>query len=158
MFRDPETGKWGSRHLLKDCKKARKIYRAFARLVPQNGQHDNQVAPAAQPGVQLALQAPPAPVANPAQAALAFYPQQQQQPQQQPQDPANVFPAARGQINMIQKGRPSNRTQKIITRQVYQAITNPPAVPDYLRGSETAITFSRRTTRRRYHDPGTPLW
>ena len=62
-----------------------------------------------------------------------------------------MFPAARGQINMIQKGRPSNRTQKLITRQVYQALVNPPAVPDYLRGSETAITFSRAD-----HPPAIP--
>ena len=52
---------------------------------------------------------------------------------------------------MIQKGRPSNRTQKLITRQVFQAITNPPAVPEYLRGSETVITFSRAD-----HPPAVP--
>ena len=28
-FRNPETGKWGSSHLLKDCRKARKIYQAM---------------------------------------------------------------------------------------------------------------------------------
>ena len=44
---------------------------------------------------------------------------------------------------MIQKGHPSNRCQKLITRQVYQAMTSPPAVPDYLHESETKITFSR---------------
>ena len=43
---------------------------------------------------------------------------------------------------MIQKGRLSNRCQKLISRQVYQAMASPPAVPDYLRGSEIEITFS----------------
>ena len=33
MFRNPETGKWGSRHLLKDSKKARKIYQAMQKIV-----------------------------------------------------------------------------------------------------------------------------
>ena len=52
---------------------------------------------------------------------------------------------------MIQKGRPSNRCQKLISRQVYQAIASPPAVPDYLRGSETEIMFSRAD-----HPPAVP--
>ena len=69
MFRNPETGKWGSNHLLKDCRKARKIYEAMQKLVTP--------APAAQPLAQLAIQAAPPPaVANPAQAAGAFLQQQ----------------------------------------------------------------------------------
>ena len=46
-------------------------------------------------------------------------------------------------MNMIQKGRPSNREQKLITRQVNLASMAPPAVPEYLKGSETSITFYR---------------
>ena len=76
MFRNPETGKWGSRHLLKDCKKARRIYQAMQKIVaPQAKQPALQAAPAAQPVAQLAIQAASAPapaVANPAQAAGAF--------------------------------------------------------------------------------------
>ena len=111
-------------------------------------------APAAQPVAQLAIQAAPASalaVANLAQAAGAFLQQQQQPQQEAPPAVHDAYPAARGQLNMIQKGRPSNRTQKIITRQVFQAITCPPAVPDYLRGSETPITFSRAD-----HPPAVP--
>ena len=52
---------------------------------------------------------------------------------------------------MIQKGRPSNRCQKLISRQVYQAMTSPPAVPDYLRGSETEIMSSQAD-----HPPAVP--
>ena len=89
---------------------------------------------------QLAIQAAPA-NNNTTQAAGTF-------PQQQPQHDVQIvahdaYPTARGHINMIQKGRPSNRAQKLITRQVLQATTSPRAVPDYLRGSETAITFSK---------------
>ena len=44
---------------------------------------------------------------------------------------------------MIQEGRPSNRQQKQVTRQVFLATSAHPSVPEYLRGSETEITFSR---------------
>src|SRR3954465_15775066 len=44
---------------------------------------------------------------------------------------------------MIQEGRPSNKQQKQVTRQVFLATSTHPAVPEYLRGSETEITFSR---------------
>ena len=101
MFRHPETGKWVANHLLKDCRKARKIYEAM--------QHIIAPTPAIQPAAQLTIQAPPPPAAAPpAHAAGAF--QQQQQPQQEAPPPAqDAYPAPRGQLNMIQKGRPSNR-------------------------------------------------
>ena len=61
-------------------------------VAPQATQPALQAAPVAQPVAQLALQAAPAPVVpNPAQAAGAFY--QQQQPQQEAPD---AYPAARG--------------------------------------------------------------
>ena len=44
---------------------------------------------------------------------------------------------------MIQKGRPTNRVQKKITRQINLAMATPPAIPEYLSGSESCITFSR---------------
>src|ERR1041385_1788203 len=44
---------------------------------------------------------------------------------------------------MIREGRPSNRQQKQVTRQVFLAVSLHPAVPEYLRGSKTEITFSR---------------
>ena len=48
-----------------------------------------------------------------------------------------------GRMFMIQKGRPSNRDQKLITRQVYLAVKSPPAVPEYLNWSHASITFNR---------------
>ena len=44
---------------------------------------------------------------------------------------------------MIQKGRPTNRVQKKITRQINLAVETPPAIPEYLSGSESCITFTR---------------
>src|SRR5664279_343930 len=55
---------------------------------------------------------------------------------------------------MIQKGRPSNRSQKLITRQVHLALVAPPAAPEYLRGSEQSITFSREDHPPRVPRPG----
>src|SRR4051812_29249791 len=52
---------------------------------------------------------------------------------------------------MIQEGMPSNRQQKQVTRQVFLATSSHPAVPEYLRGSETEITFSRED-----HPPAIP--
>ena len=46
------------------------------------------------------------------------------------------YPKSRGSICMIQKGRITNRKQKLISRQVYLATTSPPATPEYLNWSE----------------------
>ena len=53
------------------------------------------------------------------------------------------YPQPQGQVYMIQKGRPSNRQQKLLTRQVNMAAMAPPAIPKFLKGSEIAINFSR---------------
>ena len=79
------------------------------------------------------------------------------QPQQHHQAAAgnaDVYPAAVGNICMIQKGRPSNRSQKLITRQVNLALAAPPATPEYLKGSEQSITFSREDHPPRVPRPG----
>jgi hypothetical protein len=44
---------------------------------------------------------------------------------------------------MIQKGRVTNRKQKLISRQVNLAVTTPPATPEYLDWSEQDVSFSR---------------
>ena len=44
---------------------------------------------------------------------------------------------------MIQPGKPSNREQKLHTRQVNLAAMAPPAIPEFLRGAETEISFSK---------------
>ena len=82
---------------------------------------------------------------------------QQPQPVQQPAPPANgadAYPAPIGNVCMIQKGRPSNRCQKLITRQVNLAISSPPSTPEYLNWSEASITFSRADHPPRVPRPG----
>src|SRR3954466_9079505 len=52
------------------------------------------------------------------------------------------YPPPKGAL-MIQKGRPTNRVQKKNTRQINLAVIAPPAIPEYLSGSESCITFNR---------------
>src|SRR3954469_25527051 len=54
----------------------------------------------------------------------------------------NGYPPPKGAL-MIQKGHPTNRVQKKITRQINLAVATPPSIPDYLSGSESCITFTR---------------
>ena len=132
---------------MKDCRKTHKINKAVSKklLAP---------APVQQPAPPLAIQGPPvaaAVAAPPQQQAAAAYAQHQPR-QEDVRFTEDQYPLVRRQLNMIQKGRPSNRCQKLISRQVYQAMASPPAVPDYLRGLETEITFSRED-----HLPAVPL-
>ena len=84
----------------------------------------------------VAHNAPPAPPL-PARQVAAIQ-ERQRMPEEEDQ-----YPETHGRIYMIQEGRPSNRQQKQVTRQVFLATSAHPAVPEYLRGSETEITFSR---------------
>src|SRR4051812_2798398 len=63
------------------------------------------------------------------------------------------YPPPKGAL-MIQKGRPTNRVQKNITRQINLAVTTPHAIPEYLSGSESCITFSRSDHPRQIPRPG----
>ncbi|KAK1668137.1 hypothetical protein QYE76_056296 [Lolium multiflorum] len=49
-----------------------------------------------------------------------------------PPPPPYVDPNSHGAVSMIQKGRPSNRTQKVISRQVFMAEKMPPPTVEYL--------------------------
>ena len=55
---------------------------------------------------------------------------------------------------MIQKGRPHNRHQKRITREVLLAVTQPPATPEFLNWSDTSIIFDKRDHPRQVPRPG----
>src|SRR3954466_9598257 len=81
---------------------------------------------------EIAHGAPPTPPAGPANHPIA--------PAQN--NGGHGYPAPKGSL-MIQKGRPTNRVQKKITRQINLAVTAPPTIPEYLSGSESCITFSR---------------
>src|SRR4051812_3853542 len=65
----------------------------------------------------------------------------------------NGYPMPKGSL-MIQKGRPTNRVQKKITRQIILVVTAPPAIPEYLSGSESCITSSHSDHPCRVPHPG----
>ena len=58
--------------------------------------------------------------------------------------PSNTddFTTTRGAVSMIQKGRSSNRSQKLISRQVNMAVLAPPPTIEYLNWSGQPIGFS----------------
>ena len=64
------------------------------------------------------------------------------------------YPAPRGNMAMIQKGRPSNRTQKLITREVSMAVKMPPPTLEYLNWLEQEISFNRTDHPLRVPRPG----
>ena len=101
----------------------------------------------APPPTQPVAALPPPPPYNPgSQVAGAIH--------NIPQATEEQYPKPQGQMFMIQKGRPSNRQQKIHTRHVNMAVMAPPAIPDFLRGSETAITFNREDHPPSVYRPG----
>jgi hypothetical protein len=64
------------------------------------------------------------------------------EPRQQAME-EEAFPPPRGYVPMIQRGRPTNRTQRKRSRQVFQAKHAPPATPEYLNWLEQPIGFDR---------------
>src|SRR3954467_6171035 len=126
-----ERGELRSGHTLRNC-------RSFNELAEEKSR---SAAAAVQPLASIAVgriahKAPPAPPLPTRQVAEI---------QERPRTPEEKeqYPEAHGRIYMIQEGRPSNRQQKQVTRQVFLAGSSHPAVPEYLHGSETEITFSR---------------
>ena len=92
--------------------------------------HGRDAQPAPQPLAniipgQIAHDAPPAPPIPPRQVVAV-------QQRHQVLDDEEEYLVAHEQICMIQEGRPSNRQQKQVTRQVYLAATSYPAIPEYL--------------------------
>ena len=138
-----ENGNLKSSHLLKDCRRFKELQEAYSKIQQTA---TNQGYPAV-PGA-LAIGAPPPPAFGAPLAAAI----QQLQPAQH--HVAEAYPAPLGNMCMIQKGRPSNRCQKLITRQVNMAMTSPPAIPEYLNWSEASITFSRADHPPRVPRPG----
>ena len=140
MYKD-NKGNLKSNHSLKNCRRFKELYEA----------HGRAAQPAPQPlanitSGQIARDAPPPPLLPARQVAAV-----QQARAVALEEEEEAYPPSRGRICMIQEGRPSNRHQKQISRQVYLAATSYPAVLDYLNGSETDITFSRED-----HPPAVP--
>src|ERR1041385_1631078 len=125
-----EHGELRSGHSLRNCR----------RFIELSEEKRRSTTTAAQPLASVAVgtiahNAPPTPAIPTRQVAVI---------QEQSMTPEEEkYPEAHSRIYMIQEGRPSNRQQKQVTRQVFLAVSSHPAVPEYMRGSETEITFSR---------------
>src|SRR3954465_3620852 len=115
--------------MLKDCREFQKLSESMVQMRQQAPPPGFGNAPA--PGEIAHGAPPPPPVGGPNQPVA---------PAQN--NARHGYPPPKGAL-MIQKGRPTNRVQKKITRQINLAVTTPPAIPEYLSGSESCITFSR---------------
>jgi hypothetical protein len=128
-----DEGCMQSNHLLKNC-------RTFQRMLPVFGR-SNQNAP--RQGLDgaprsVAFNTPPPP-SLPSQSPLLAI----QAAPANNNNPPNRQTGSRGGVNMIQKSRPNNRQQKLITRQVNLAIQTPPSTLEYLAWSDEYIWFGR---------------
>ena len=128
---------------MKDCRTFLRLQEAFG----SKQKEATNLGFAGAPGT-LALNAPPPPPL-PAHGATS-----NQQQLAANRNPSEGYQPSRGAINMIQKGRLSNRIQKLITRQVSLAIKSPPPTPEYLNWSDHKIEFSRDDHPPRVPRPG----
>ena len=126
-----ERGELRSSHTLRNCRSFNELAEEISRSAAVTVQPLAIIAVG-----PVAHNAPPTPPLPTRQVAAIQERQRTQQEEEQ-------YPEAHDRIYMIQEGMPSNRQQKQVTRQVFLAISAHPAVPEYLRGSETEITFSR---------------
>ena len=122
------NGKRQSGHLQKDCRNFQAMLRwaehANARAAQRNPR---------EPRSEIHLPPPPAITEdNRHQLRIAAA----------PPPPPYVDPNSNGAVSMIQKGRPSNRAQKVISRQVFMAEKMPPPTVEYLNWSGQDIGFT----------------
>ena len=137
FYIDKHDGKKKSSHLLKDYREFLKLHEGLAQMNLDVINRGYGAAPGA-----MAHGSPPPPPGPPPNADA---------PDQH--HGGKPYPRAMGTM-MIQKGRPSNRVQKAITRQVNLATNSPPSTTEYLSGSESCITFDKRDHPRQVPRPG----
>jgi hypothetical protein len=114
-----------SGHLQKDCRTFLALHRY--------AEHTNAQAANRGPRSEVHLPPPPAITSeNQHQLQLAAAPRNN-----------GPYIDTTGAVSMIQKGRPSNRTQKVISRQVYMAEKMPPPTIEYLNWSGQDIGFTQ---------------
>ena len=137
---------------MKDCRRFLDLQEAYAQVQKPAVEQGYPAVPG-----QLALNAPPpppgappAPAAQPNAGAIAPYDRPRGQlnmvhrvARESSPPELEPYPKSRGSICMIQKGRVTNRKQRLISRQVYLATTAPPATPEYHNWSEQDIAFHR---------------
>ena len=122
------NGKRQSGHLQKDCRNFQAMLRfagqANARATNRNPQ-----------GPRSEIHLPPPP-------AITDENRHQLRIAAAPHPPPYVDPNSNGVVSMIQKARPSNRAQKVISRQVFMAEKMPPPTIEYLNWSGQDIGFT----------------
>jgi hypothetical protein len=132
-------GRRQSGHLQKDCQTFQALQRATER--PHADAVSRGYVQGPRSEVHVPLPPPPAITsANQHQLQIAGAP-----------DANKDFTPTRGAVAMIQKGRPSNRSQKLISRQVYMVVTSPPPTTEYLNWSGQPIGFTQEN-----HPPQVP--
>ena len=142
-----DDGRLISNHTMRNCREFDQMAMDYMMKIRRVAPSTAQPVPAAAPPPQpvLALLPPPQHSAGSQVAGAIHHIAQVAEDQ---------YPKPQGQMYMIQKGRPSNRQQKLHTRHVNMAVMAPPAVPEYLRGSETPITFTREDHPPSVYRPG----
>src|SRR3954464_6554343 len=128
FYIDKQDGRKKASHMFKDCREFQKLSESMVQMRQQAPLPGFGNAPA--PGEIARGAPPPPPVGGPNQPVA---------PTQN--NAGNGYLPPKGAL-MIQKGRPTNRVQKKITRHINLAVTTSPAIPEYLSGSESCITFS----------------
>ena len=131
-----EDGRLRSNHLLRDCREFDRLADKFVALTKAVVAAAPMSTP--QPSSAPAIMPPPPPPTQPSAGSNMAGAIQAVPRVEEPQ-----YPAPHGQMFMIQPGKPSNREQKLRTRQVNLAAIAPLAVPEFLRGAETEISFSK---------------
>lgn len=130
-------GKIQSGHLQKDC-------RTFQALRKYTENANTQEASRGY------MQGPKSEIHLPPPPAVTSANQHQLQLAAPPSSNGDFIDTTRA-VLMIQKGRPSNRAQKLISRQVYMVEKSPPSTVEYLNWSGQAIGFTQED-----HPPQVP--
>ena len=140
-----------SSHLLRDCRTFQRRVEEYTRQQMAAGA--NHTIPPPIPGAVAYGAPPPPPIPPPVPNVAAAVHHVPPPPQPNP-GVQEAYPPSKGVMNMIQKGPPSKKAQKLITRQVALTYISPPATPEYLDGSEVPITFDREDHPMRVPRPG----
>ena len=131
-------GRRQSNHLLKDCRTWRYLQRAT------NATQTEAVNRGFVNGPRSEVHLPPPP-------ALTSGVQPSVLQITGPSNQNDRYTPSKGALQMIQKARPTNRAQKLITRQVNMAVLAPPPTVEYLNWSDQPIGFDRTD-----HSPQVP--
>ena len=109
-----EHGEFRSGHTLRNCGRFNELSEEHGRSAPPAPQRLTSILPG-----QIAHDAPAAPPMPPQKVAAI-------QQRREALEEEDAYPIAHGRICMIQEGRPSNRQQKQVSRQVYLAPLHTP--------------------------------